>query len=87
MTEIQQIVNHYFETKGLDLEEIKAQAKTKQINYPRHVKSAKQLLELTGSVERACEAIDVIAKWADEQCLSYSIETALKRIWDIKHLI
>ena len=87
LTPIQIVVNHYFETKDLDLDEIKAQAKSGEINYPRHTKAAKDLLELTGSIERACEAIDRIAEWASDNGMEYTIETAFKRFWEIKHLI
>ena len=57
-TEIQQIVNHYFYTKGLTLEKIKKNAKKKKIIYSRFTKPAKQLLELAGSIKKAKEAID-----------------------------
>ena len=87
MTDIQEIVNHYFFSTGLDLEDIKEQAKTGQIKYGRHTKPAKELLELTGTLEKAKEAIDIIAEWANERGLSYTIETAFKRFWEIKHLL
>ena len=79
MTNIQKVVNHYFETKGLSLDEVKEYAKTKVINYPRHVRSAKQLLELTGSVEKANEAVDKFADWAKDNSLGYTIDTVIKR--------
>ncbi|NQU82853.1 MAG: hypothetical protein HQ539_02800, partial [Parcubacteria group bacterium] len=50
-TAIQQIVTHFFETKGLDLKELKKSAKKKKIVYSRYTKPAKQLLELAGSIE------------------------------------
>ena len=52
-TEIQEIVNYYFQTKGLTLDQVKEDAKKKKIIYSRYTRPAKQLLELAGSVEKA----------------------------------
>ena len=65
-TKIQQIVNHYFYTKGLSLKQIKHNAKKKKIIYSRFTKPAKQLLVLAGSVKKAKQAIDKVADWAKE---------------------
>ena len=78
-TNIQQIVNHYFYTKGFTLEELKEATKTGKIRYGRYTKIAKDLLELTGSVEEAKKEIDKIASWANDKGLDYSIETVIKR--------
>jgi len=47
-TAIQEIVNHYFFTKGLSLDQIKDDAKKQKIIYSRFTRPAKQLLELSG---------------------------------------
>jgi len=86
LTKIQEIVNHFFESKGLDLDEIKAQAKSGEINYPRHTKPAKDLLELTGSVEKACEAIDKLANWANDSSLHYNLDTVIKKYPELDRL-
>ncbi|MDO8601485.1 MAG: hypothetical protein Q7R46_02250 [bacterium] len=78
-TAIQQIVTHYFETKGLSLEELKRSAKKKKIVYSRFTKPAKQLLELAGSVEKAKETMSKVAEWANSRGLDYSIETVFKK--------
>lgn len=78
-TDIQQIVNHLFYTKGLSLDEIKESAKKKKIIYSRFTHPAKELLELAGSVEKAKEAITTVADWAKSRHLDYSIETVFKK--------
>ncbi len=78
-TDIQEIVNHYFYTKGLSLEQIKKDAKKKKIIYSRFTRPAKQLLELAGSLEKAKEAINIVADWAKSRSLDYTIETVFKR--------
>ncbi len=85
-SEIQQIVNHYFKTKGLTLEELKKSAKKKEIIYSRYTKPAKQLLELSGSIEKAKKAITIVANWAKSRNLDYTIETVLKKWLEIKNL-
>jgi len=85
-TKIQQIVTHYFESKGLSLEEIKRSAKKKKIIYSRYTRPAKQLLELAGSVEKAKKAIDVVAEWAKSRGLDYAIETVFKKWLELDRL-
>ncbi len=85
-TEIQQIVNHYFYTKGLNLKEIKEDAKKKKIIYSRFTRPAKQLLELAGSVKKAEKAITTVAKWARSRNLDYSIETVFKKWLELDRL-
>lgn len=84
--DIQGIVNHYFYSKGLTLKEIKASAKKKKIIYSRHVKSAKQLLELAGSRKKAIEAMDKVAQWARSRNLDYAIETVFKKWLELDRL-
>ena len=85
-TKIQQIVNHYFYTKGLSLKQIKHNAKKKKIIYSRYTKPAKQLLELAGSVEKAKKALDVVAEWAKSRGLDYAIETVFKKWLELDRL-
>jgi len=85
-THIQEIVNHYFYTKGLNLEQIKKDAKKKKIIYSRFTRPAKQLLDLAGSVKKAREAINVVAEWAQSRNLDYTIETVFKRWLELGRL-
>ena len=78
-TDIQQIVNHFFYTKGFSLDEIKESAKKKKIIYSRFTRPGKELLDLAGSVEKAKEAMTTVAKWAKSRNLDYSIETVFKK--------
>jgi ribosomal protein S13 len=85
-TAIRQIVTHYFETKGLSLEELKRDAKKRKIVYSRYTKPAKQLLELAGSIEKAKKAINIVAEWAKSRKLDYAIETVFKRWLELDRL-
>ena len=78
-TDIQEIVNHYFYSKGLALDQIKEDAKKKKIIYSRFTRPAKQLLELAGSLDKAKKAIDKVAEWAKSRGLDYAIETVFKK--------
>jgi len=84
--DVQRIVNHYFYTKGLTLKEIKTSAKKKKIIYSRHVRAAKQLLDLAGSRKKAIEAMDRVAEWAKSRNLDYSIETVFKKWLELDRL-
>jgi len=85
-TAIRQIITHYFKTKGLSLEELKRDAKKRKIIYSRYTKPAKQLLELAGSIEKAEQAIDKVAKWAKSRDLDYAIETVFKKWLELDRL-
>jgi len=85
-TAIQQIVTHYFKTKGLSLGELKSNARKKKIVYSRFTKPAKQLLELAGSIEKAKEAIEKVAEWANSRGLDYAIETVFKKWLELDRL-
>ena len=85
-TKIQEIVNHYFYSKGLSLEKIKADAKKKKIIYSRFTRPAKQLLELAGSTKKAKRAIDKVAAWAKSRKLDYAIETVFKKWLELDKL-
>ena len=85
-TAIRQIITFYFKTKGLGLDEIKRDAKKRKIVYSRFTKPAKQLLVLAGSVKKAKEAIDKVAKWAKSRDLDYAIETVFKKWLELDKL-
>jgi len=85
-TAIQQIVNHYFYSKGLSLDKIKKDAKKKKIIYSRYTRPANQLLELAGSARKAKSAIDKVAKWAQSRDLDYAIETVFKKWLELDRL-
>lgn len=85
-TAIRQIITHFFETKGVNLEELKRNAKKRKIVYSRYTKPAKQLLELAGSIEKAKKAIDKVADWANSRKLDYTIETVFKKWLELDRL-
>jgi len=85
-TAIRQIVTHFFKSKGLSLQELKENAKKRKIIYSRFTKPAKQLLELAGSIEKAKEAIDKVAVWANSRKLDYTIETVFKKWLELDRL-
>jgi len=85
-TDIQKVVNHFFETKGLSLDEIKESAKKRSIVYSRFTRPAKELIELAGSVEKAKKAITIVANWAKSRKLDYSIETVFKKWLELDKL-
>ncbi|MCX6719514.1 MAG: hypothetical protein NTV36_00145 [Candidatus Staskawiczbacteria bacterium] len=85
-TAIQNVITHFFETKGVGLQELKNNAKKKKIIYSRYTKPAKQLLELAGSIEKAKEAITTVAAWANSRKLDYTIETVFKNWLELDRL-
>jgi DNA polymerase/3'-5' exonuclease PolX len=85
-TAIQNIITHFFETKGVGLQELKNNAKKKKIIYSRYTKPAKQLLDLAGSIEKAKEAISTVAAWANSRKLDYTIETVFKKWLELDRL-
>ena len=85
-TDIQEVVNHYFFSKGISLQQIKEDAKKKKIIYSRYTRPAKDLLELAGSLKKAKAAITRVAKWAQSRDLDYTIETVAKRWLELDRL-
>ncbi len=85
-TDIQEVVNHFFSTKGLSLEQIKEDAKKKKIIYSRYTRPAKELIELAGSVKKAKQAMSIVADWAKSRKLDYSIETVFKKWLELDKL-
>ena len=85
-TSLQQIITHYFKTKGLSLAELKQNAKKRKIIYSRFTRPAKQLLELAGSIDKAKEAVSKVAEWANSRNLDYAIETVFKKWLELDRL-
>lgn len=85
-TIIRQIVTHFFETKNIPLDELKKSARKRDIIYGRYAKSARELLDLAGSVQKAKEAITKVAQWAKTRNLDYSLETVLKKWLELNQL-
>ena len=85
-TEIQEVINHFFYTKGYTLPQIKEDAKKRKIIYSRYTRPAKELIELAGSVKQAKKAITIVADWAKSRKLDYSIETVFKKWLELDKL-
>ena len=85
-TAIQQIIAHFFKSKGLGLQELKENAKKRKIIYSRFTKPAKQLITLAGSVDKAKIAIDKVSVWASSRKLDYAIETVFKKWLELDQL-
>jgi hypothetical protein len=85
-TDIQEVVNHYFATKGLTLDEVKESAKKRKIIYSRFTRPAKELIELAGSTKKAKSAISIVADWAKSRNLDYTIETVFKKWLELGRL-
>lgn len=85
-TPVQEIITHYFSTKGLSLDQVKKDAKKKKIIYSRFTRPAKQLIELAGSVKKAKQAVTKVAQWANSRKLEYSIETVFKKWLELDRL-
>ena len=85
-TPVQKIVNHFFYTKGYTLDQIKEDAKKQKIIYSRFVRPANDLLNISGSVEKAKEAITIVADWANSRGLDYTIETVFKKWLELDSL-
>lgn len=85
-TAIRQIIAYFFESKGVGLQDLKENAKKRKIVYSRFTKPAKQLLELAGSLEKAKQAIDKVAQWANSRKLDYAIETVFKKWLELDNL-
>lgn len=85
-TAIRQVITHFFQSKGLSLQELKESAKKRKIIYSRFTKPARQLLELAGSIEKAKEAINKVADWANSRKLDYAIETVFKKWLELDRL-
>ena len=85
-TEIQEVINHFFYTKGYTLPQIKEDAKKRKIIYSRFTRPAKELIELAGSKEDAKNAISIVSDWAKSRNLDYAIETVFKKWLELDKL-
>jgi len=85
-TAIRQIVTYYFETKGISLDQLKKDSKKRRIIYSRFTKPAKELLILSGSINKAKEAMNKVAEWAKSRNLDYAIETVFKKWLELDRL-
>jgi DNA polymerase/3'-5' exonuclease PolX len=85
-TAIRQIVTYYFQTKGISLEQLKKDSKKRNIIYSRFTKPAKELLILSGSINKAKEAMYKVAEWAKSRNLDYAIETVFKKWLELDRL-
>ncbi len=85
-TAIRQVVTYFFETKGVNLEKLKQDARKQEIVYSRFTKPAKQLIELAGSPAAAKDAIKKVADWANSRKLDYAIETVFKKWLELDRL-
>lgn len=85
-TAIREIVTYYFETKGISLDQLKRDSRKGKIIYSRFTKPAQELLILSGSVEKAKEAIRKVAEWANSRNLDYAIETVFKKWLELDRL-
>jgi hypothetical protein len=78
-TKIQEIVDYFFLLKEWD--------KNKNVVYSRYVKPAADLLELCEqNVEGAKKRLEIVNNWANIKELDWSIETVLKRWFDLEKL-
>ena len=85
-TAVRRVVTYFFETKGVNLDELKRSARRRDIVYSRFTKPAKQLIELAGSVDNAEKAIKIVADWANSRKLDYAIETVFKKWLELDKL-
>lgn len=51
--------------------------------YKGYVKTAKEILTLTGTVKKAKELIDKTKEWAEKRGLSWGLETSVKRYLEV----
>jgi hypothetical protein len=88
-TDVQKIVNHFFELKGWENKDKDYYAKNKII-YGRYTKPAKELLDICHSedqgVEYASDRMDRVASWAKSRKLDWSLDTVIKKYLEIDQL-
>jgi hypothetical protein len=85
-TAIRDIITFYFQTKNISLDQLKKDSRKQKIIYSRFTKPAKELLELSGSLDKAKEAIKKVAEWANSRNLDYAIETVFKKWLELDRL-
>jgi hypothetical protein len=85
-TNVQEIVNYFFELKGWNDKPKEFYQKNK-ILYGRFVKPSSQILELCDqNVSYAKDRVNRIFLWADSNSLDWSLETVIKKFLDIDKL-
>ncbi len=73
MNPISLVVDHYLDLTDRDPKE-----------YPRHVRAAKNLLELCdGNIELACSKLDKVNEWVQGFGDNWTIETVFKKWLEI----
>lgn len=81
LSDIQKLVHFFFEQKGWQYDN------SKQATFRRHLKPAKDLLEVCeGNLETAKHKIRQIKYWADQNELDWSIDTVLKKWFELDRL-
>ncbi len=86
-TAIQQIVNHYFKSKGLSLDEIKKDAKKKKdYLFPLYSTSKNNFQNQLDPFQMLKKAITKVARWASSRNLDYAIETVFKKWLELDRL-
>jgi len=80
--DLKELINYFFELKEWANQSKEFYQKNK-IVYARFTRPAKALLKQAGSLERAKSALDLIKDWADKNKLSWMIETALRKWFEI----
>ena len=88
-TDVQKIVNRFFELKDW-ANKPKEFYQNNKIIYGRHVKPAKQLLELVAMEDRdihyAINRLEKLAMWAISREFDWSLETVIKKYLEIDKL-
>ena len=83
-TQVQEVVNYFFEIKGWANKEKSFYSKNK-ILYGRYTKPARELLILTDNdLTQIKKRIKMLAEWCEKNHLSWSLETVIKRWNDFK---
>lgn len=83
---IELLVDYYFELKGWD-DQPKEFYRDNGISYPRHLKAAKNLLELCeGNLGASKDKLNLIKDWAEGNGLEWAIETIFKKWLELDKL-
>lgn len=78
---LQKLVLHFFQLKGWTYDS------SQRSVFKRHLRAAKDLLELSnGSLDGALGRIQQVAYWADAKKLDWTIDTVIKKWFDLDHL-
>ncbi len=80
MNDIKKLVNYFFKIKGWDLGK-----KEYKIIYPRYVRSAEKLLELSDFYTIKWK-LNHLKYWAESNGLDWSMDTLIKKWFEIDNL-